>query len=120
MFVTLIVIHVITSVSLVLIVLLQTGKGAELGAAFGGVGQSTTSRGQYTLVHKVTTALAVIFMSTSLSLAFISTERPRTSLLAPGDSAPAPTQPAPAAPQAPATQQSPAQSAPANDSPAQK
>lgn len=117
MFITLIVVHVIASISLVIIVLLQTGKGAELGAAFGGVGQATTTRGQYTLVHKVTTALAIIFMSTSLSLAFISTERPRTSLLAPEETSSAP---APQAPAAPQTAPAPAESAPAGGSPSQQ
>lgn len=87
MFITLIVVHVIVAVSLVLIVLLQTGRGAELGAAFGGMGQATYGRGQYTFVHKVTTALAIIFMVTSLSLAFIEIEQPRSSILAPADTA---------------------------------
>lgn len=85
MFVSLIVVHVIVAVSLVLIVLLQTGRGAELGAAFGGMGQATYTRGQYTLVHKVTTALAVIFMATSLALAFMEIEQPRSSILSPAD-----------------------------------
>jgi preprotein translocase subunit SecG len=109
MYVSLVVVHVIVSVSLVLIVLLQQGRGAELGAAFGGMGQATYGRGQYTFVHKATTALAVVFMATSLSLAFITVERPRTSILAPGESQPASTQegsatpaPVPVVPAAPA------------------
>jgi preprotein translocase subunit SecG len=112
MYVTLIVIHVIVAVSLVLIVLLQAGRGAELGAAFGGMGQATYGRGQYTFIHKLTTGLAVVFMVTSLSLAFISTERPRSSILAPGATPPTAAQPAApaAAEQAPAT--APAESAP--------
>ncbi|NIR97838.1 MAG: preprotein translocase subunit SecG [Gammaproteobacteria bacterium] len=98
MFVALIVVHVIVAVSLVLIVLLQTGRGAELGAAFGGMGQATCGRGQSTFISKLTTVLAVVFMSTSMSLAFISTERPRSSIVAPGATAPAPqrSEPAPA------------------------
>jgi preprotein translocase subunit SecG len=111
MYLLLVVVHVVVAISLVLIVLLQQGRGAELGAAFGGMGQATYGRGQYTFVHKVTTALAVVFMATSLSLAFISTETPRSSILSGSEGAPpAPALPAPAAPAAPA----PAAAAPAS------
>ncbi|HKI97865.1 MAG TPA: preprotein translocase subunit SecG [bacterium] len=108
MYVALVIVHIIVSISLVLIVLLQQGRGAELGAAFGGLGQTTYGRGEYTFVAKVTTALAVVFMVTSLSLAFISTERPRSSILSPADSRPAAAEqqlPASAPTPAPATQQ---------------
>lgn len=81
MFATLIVIHVIVACSLVFIVLLQSGKGAELGAAFGGTGQATYGPGQSTFITKFTTTLAVIFMTTSLSLAFLSTDQPKTSVM---------------------------------------
>jgi len=81
MFVLLLVVHIIVSVTLVLVVLLQTGRGAELGAAFGGMGQATTAVGQTTFISKFTTGLAVVFMLTSLSLAFLTTERPSASLL---------------------------------------
>lgn len=81
MFIALLIVHVIVAVSLVFIVLLQTGRGAELGAAFGGMGQATQGRGQSTFLSKATTVIAVVFMSTSLSLAFISTNRPTTSIL---------------------------------------
>ncbi len=52
MFVALVIVHVVVAVSLVLIVLLQTGRGAELGAAFGGLGQATYGRGQSTFISK--------------------------------------------------------------------
>ena len=81
MFIAILIVHVVVAISLVLIVLLQTGRGAELGAAFGGMGQATYGPGQSTFLSKVTTGLAVIFMSTSLSLAFISSERPTRSVL---------------------------------------
>lgn len=81
MFLALVIIHVLVSVFLVFVVLLQTGRGAELGAAFGGMGQATYGRGQSTFITKFTTGLAVIFMSTSLSLAFLSSERPSQSVL---------------------------------------
>ena len=84
MFYALLIIHILASVFLVLIVLLQTGRGAELGAAFGGMGQATYGRGQSTAITKITTVLAVIFMSTSLSLAFLTTEQPTQSVIQPG------------------------------------
>lgn len=102
MYIALVAVHILVSISLVLIVLLQQGRGAELGAAFGGLGQATYGRGQYTFVAKVTTALAIVFMVTSLSLAFIAREQPTGSILSPTDSRPAPTQTLPAAPPAPA------------------
>ena len=83
MYAALIVLHVLVSILLVLIVLLQAGRGAELGAAFGSVGQATFTRGRTTFLSKFTTALAVVFMVTSLTLAFLSTEAPRQSMLAP-------------------------------------
>ncbi|MEE8396301.1 MAG: preprotein translocase subunit SecG [bacterium] len=98
--------HILVAVLLVLIVLLQSGRGAELGAAFGGTGQATYGRGQSTFISKVTTGIAVIFMATSLTLAFMTTERPTSSVLPARRTAPAqPRQQQPAtAPQAPATQ----------------
>ncbi len=65
----LILIHVAICVSLILIVLLQRGKGADLGAAFGGSSQAVFgTTGATTLLHKVTTIVAIIFMLTSLGL----------------------------------------------------
>ena len=83
MFAAILTIHILAAVSLVLIVLLQSGRGAELGAAFGGMGQSTYGRGQFTFISKLTTALAVIFMTTSMSLAFMTTERTTGSVVLP-------------------------------------
>ena len=96
MFVTLLVIHVTVSISLVLVVLVQTGRGAELGAAFGGMGQATHAPGQTTFVSKLTTGLAVVFMLTSLSLAFLSVEHPSSSLMEGAVSAPSGEMAAPA------------------------
>ena len=81
MFTLLIVLHVLAAISLVLIVLLQSGRGAELGAAFGGMGQSSFGPSQSTFLTKFTTSLAVVFMATSLTLAFLYTEHPSDSLL---------------------------------------
>ncbi|MBI5102016.1 MAG: preprotein translocase subunit SecG [Nitrospirae bacterium] len=66
------IIHIITCVFLVFIVLIQSGKGAELGAAFGGSGQTLFgARGAATVLGKMTTGAAILFMLTSLSLAIV-------------------------------------------------
>jgi preprotein translocase subunit SecG len=70
----LVIVHVVVSVFLVVVVLLQTGKGAEMGAAFGGASQTLFGgKGGMDFMEKLTTASAILFMVTSLSLAFIST-----------------------------------------------
>jgi preprotein translocase subunit SecG len=67
-----IILHVCICVALILIVLLQKGKGAGMGAAFGGSSQTVFgSAGATTLLHKVTTVVAVVFMLTSLGLSFL-------------------------------------------------
>lgn len=74
MWTALVILHVLVGVALILIVLLQTGKGADMGAAFGGSSQTLFgSAGPGTFLGKLTTAAAVIFMCTSLALAFMST-----------------------------------------------
>ena len=66
--------HIIVCIALILIVLLQTGKGADMGAAFGGGSSQTLfgSTGASTFLSKATTAAAVVFMLTSLTLAYMS------------------------------------------------
>ncbi len=77
----LLIVHVIVSLALILIVLLQTGKGAEMGASFGGSNQTVFgSRGSATFMSKITTGAAILFMVTSLSLAYLSSQR-RTSIM---------------------------------------
>ena len=67
------IIHIIVCLFLVSIVLLQHGKGADIGATFGGSSQSLFgTEGPVPLMNKVTTAVAVIFMATSISLAYFS------------------------------------------------
>lgn len=69
----LIIVHVVVCFILVGIVLLQNGKGAGIGATFGGSSQTLFgSEGPMPLLNKVTTAIAVIFMLTSMTLAYIS------------------------------------------------
>jgi preprotein translocase subunit SecG len=111
----LIILHVIVCIALIMIVLLQTGKGADMGAAFGGGGSQTLfgSTGASTFLSKATTGAAIIFMLTSLALAYLSSHRTADSII---KSTPAPIeQPAPATQGGTATQEStaPAQSAPA-------
>jgi preprotein translocase subunit SecG len=68
----LIIVHVFVCLFLIFIVLLQSGKGAELGAAFGGSNQTIFgSRGAATFLNKMTTVAAVVFMLTSLTLAVV-------------------------------------------------
>lgn len=74
MTVLLVTIHVLVSLFLIFIVLIQGGKGAELGAAFGGGSSQTLfgGRGAATFLNKATTIVAVVFMLTSLLLAIVS------------------------------------------------
>ena len=70
------VLHVLVCFALVMIVLLQAGKGAEMGAAFGGASQTIFgSSGAMGFMTKLTTAAAIIFMITSLVLALSSARR---------------------------------------------
>ncbi len=71
------VVHVLTCFILVVIVLLQTGKGADMGAVFGGGSSATLfgSSGAGNLLTKVTTGAAFMFMVTSLVLAYSSARR---------------------------------------------
>ncbi len=68
--------HIIFCIGIILIVLLQTGKGADMGAAFGGSSQTVFgSSGPGTFLGKVTTSIAILFMITSLWLAYSSTHK---------------------------------------------
>ena len=71
----LIIIHVFVSLFLIAVVLLQSGKGAEIGAAFGGSSQTLFgSRGAASFLSKMTTGAAVAFMITSLMLAVVTSK----------------------------------------------
>jgi preprotein translocase subunit SecG len=73
MTIVLTIIHLLVCFFLIFIVLIQSSKGAELGAAFGGSSQTLFgSRGAATLLSKLTTISAVVFMLTSLFLAMAS------------------------------------------------
>jgi preprotein translocase subunit SecG len=89
--------HVIVSAILISMVLLQKGKGADIGAAFGGASNTVFGpRGAQSFLSKLTTGAAVIFMITSLSLAF--TTAKRSSIM---EGVKPPVQTMPAAPLAP-------------------
>jgi len=95
--------HVLVCFALVMIVLLQAGKGAEMGAAFGGSSQTIFgSSGAMGFLTKLTTVAAIIFMITSLVLAFTSTRRASSIMKErPAQTVPAGPQEAPAPPLAP-------------------
>ncbi len=72
MFAFITVVHIIICVVLIMVVLLQTGKGAEMGAAFGGSTQTVFgSSGPAGFLSKMTTAVAVLFMITTLMLCYL-------------------------------------------------
>ena len=110
--------HIGVAVILILVVLLQTGKRADLAGAFGGGGSQTAfgARGAATLLSKVTTWSAGIFMATSLGLSLLgsSSGGGGGSVLdsVPAAAAPATPAPAPAAPPAASPVPSPAPSNP--------
>jgi preprotein translocase subunit SecG len=85
--------HVVVCIALVMIVLLQKGKGATMGAAFGGSSQTVFgSTGATSFLSKITVAAAVIFMFTSLGLALLMGRGASSSLMK-GVNVPAATQP---------------------------
>ena len=97
------IVHILACVSLILVVLLQTGKGASMGAAFGGSSQTVFgSTGATTFLAKMTTIVAVLFMLTSLSLAVFAHRKGPESVMQAGPVPPpaksAPAQPAPVKP----------------------
>lgn len=112
MFILLTIIHVLVCVFLIIVVLLQSGKAADLAGAFGGMGSQTAfgPRGSATLLSKATTVSAVVFMITSLWLSILATRTSGTGTTV-LEQAPAKTS-APAQPAAPAPQQGQQQQAP--------
>ena len=72
----LLIIHILASFIMIGVILLQAGKGAEIGAAFGGSSQTIFgSRGPGTFLSKVTAGAAVFFMLTALILSVMSGEK---------------------------------------------
>jgi preprotein translocase subunit SecG len=112
-------IHLISCLILILVILLQSGKSADLASAFGVMGSQTAfgPRGTATLLSKLTTGAAIVFMLTSLTLSLMMSSTTGGSSImdragkASGTAKPAQTAPAPKPAPAPAA---PAQPAPQN------
>jgi preprotein translocase subunit SecG len=110
MFTTIIlIVHIIVCIALVLIILLQSGKGADIGAAFGGGSSQTVfgSTGATSFLGRITIGAAVLFMCTSIILTYISGKgaQPVESSVMSGKTAPV-------APLVPPTEAQPGESAP--------
>ncbi|MBZ5630237.1 MAG: preprotein translocase subunit SecG [Acidobacteriia bacterium] len=102
MVVAITIVHIVVCLFLIIVVLLQSGKSADIAAAFGGMGSQTAfgPRGAATVLSKATTLAAVIFMLTSITLSIFASKRPSTSVLQNLK-----TQPAKSAPQKPPASQ---------------
>ncbi|MBW1708720.1 MAG: preprotein translocase subunit SecG [Deltaproteobacteria bacterium] len=100
-----IILHIIVCVALIMIVLLQTGKGSDIGAAFGAGASQTVfgSQGAGTFLTKLTAVAAIIFMLTSLGLNLLSGHRTGGGSIMKGIKEPV-QQEAPVQPAAPAEQ----------------
>ena len=112
MYTALTILHIIVAFVMVGVILLQSGKGAEIGAAFGGSSQTVFgARGASTMLSKLTAIAATIFMVTSLTLAILSKQKnysstigldkpPASAPATPTSGTPAPVQSSPAVPAA--------------------
>lgn len=79
MYSLLVILYIIVCVFLILVVLLQQGKGSDVAAAFGGGSQVAFGpRGSTTLLHKLTTGSFVVFVVLCLGLAVLSSQRGRS------------------------------------------
>ncbi len=104
MVIALTVLHVVMCFAIIAMVLfLQSGKGADIGSAFGGAGSQAVfgSMGTPTVVGKITAVIAILFTITSFSLALLGGERTGSVVREPAPTT-APATPAPAAPGTPA------------------
>jgi preprotein translocase subunit SecG len=113
------IIHVLACFGIIGIVLLQSGKGADIGSAFGGAGSQAVfgSMGTPTLLGKITTGVAIVFTLTSFTLAMLGGERGSSVVreaAPPPASAPAnPAAPVPSAPSDPTVPTTPTPQSPA-------
>lgn len=118
MHIVLTIIHVLACFGIIGIVLLQSGKGADIGSAFGGAGSQAVfgSMGTPTLLGKITTGIAIVFTLTSFTLAMMGGDR-GSSVVREAAPPPASAPASPAAPSAPAAPTMP--STPESQAPAQ-
>lgn len=114
MFTLLVILYIFVCIFLILVVLVQQGRGADLAGAFGGGGSQQTfgPRGATTFLHKLTTGFFVAFIVLALALAILES-RPHTSVIREGPKNPRAQQKVPATfpaptPAAPATTGAPA------------
>ena len=79
--IVMLVVHVVTALAIIGLVLLQHGKGADMGAAFGGgsSGSLFGATGSANFLSRTTAVFAAIFFATSLALAYFATHRPKAS-----------------------------------------
>ncbi|MFQ5656561.1 MAG: preprotein translocase subunit SecG [Candidatus Methylomirabilales bacterium] len=91
--------HILLALGLIGVILIQTGKGADIGAAFGGGSSQTVfgGRGPTTFLHRLTTALTALFMVTSIILTIYAAKGGPTSVI--------PAEPVQEAPAEPASDQ---------------
>ena len=90
MYTAILIIHILVCLFLIFVILIQSSKGAEMGAAFGGSSQTLFgSRGAATFMNKLTTGVAVAFMITSLTLAVFTIRKTSVMSSVPVKSAPA-------------------------------
>ncbi len=108
------VVHVIAAAGLIGLVLLQHGKGADMGAAFGSgaSGSLFGASGSANFLSRTTAVLAAVFFLTSMGLTYVTSHKPQTGSVMEGH------KPEPAAPAKPA-QNTPTPTAPAPSAPAQ-
>ena len=104
MIIAITILHGIVSIGLILVVLLQTGKGAEVGAVFGGSSATIFgSSGAGNFLTRLTTGMAIVFMITSLTLGYFAGKKPTATIF--DNRSTGTEQRAPAQPSAPAQQQ---------------
>ncbi len=111
-------IHVVAALGIIGLVLLQQGKGADMGAAFGGgsSGSLFGATGSANFLSRTTAILATLFFLTSLGMAYVATHKPRASAtggVMEGVTLPKPAAPSPAAGAAPAAPVAPGAPSPA-------
>ena len=92
-----VIVHILVSILLIMIVMIQGGENVDITAAFGGVSQAAFGpRGAVTTMQKITWVLAVIFVGTSVTLAVWATKRSSGSVLETSPAKTAPKTPGPA------------------------
>lgn len=103
----LLILHVLLGFALIGVILVQSGKGADIGAAFGGGSSQTVfgGRGPTTFLHRLTTAIAALFMATSIFLTIYAVRKQQPASVIPEK----PVESAPAEPAQPQAESSPAE-----------